>query len=450
MKHKRILSLFLILSFILILISGCRTVKDTESQISSESYTSSVNSEITDSSKEETVSSEITSSTENSASSNIISSTPPLASKPVAAKPAPQVKPQAKPPQVTSTNKTEMRAVWISFLEYEKILKEKTEKQFTNNITEYFNNCVNNGFNTVIVQVRSHSDAYYKSKYYPASINFTGKRQNTFPFDPLKIMVDKAHERGLKIEAWINPYRGSQKVWSFAENDPVNERLGSDLAFTFGDYHYLNPGEPEVQQFILNGILEVVENYNIDGIHFDDYFYPTADPSIDVNTYQKYGNGKTLKEFRTDSVNKLVSTVYREIKKRKNITFGISPEGNIDNCIQRASADVKLWGSTEGYVDYIAPQLYWDYGQGTLPYDVALEKWTKVVTNKKVKLIVGLAAYGVADEDNEFWKSGDVLKRQVIDARKTSNYGGFIVFRYKYLFSPELKTELNNLKSILK
>lgn len=363
--------------------------------------------------------------------------------------------PKPKPPVTVSSKTSEMRAVWISFLEYQKILKGKTEGEFKNAVCGYFDNCAEFGLNTVIVQARSHGDAYYKSGYFPASVNFTVSRQNSVPFDPLKIMVEEAHKRGLKIEAWVNPYRGNNTADGFAPDDPVEKWLGTDKVFIWGnreensEYYFFNPGEPDVRQFIIKGIIEIVQNYDIDGIHFDDYFYPTADSSIDLATYEKYGAGRTVQKFRTDCVNELVSAVYKEIKARKNITFGISPAGNIDNCLNKSCADVKLWGSTKGYVDYLAPQLYWDYGQGALPFETALENWKKTVSNPDIKLTVGLAAYRVTDTVSEFWSSGNVLKRQVEDSRKISNYGGFAMFRYDFFFSDKLKTERGNLKQIL-
>ncbi len=391
-----------------------------------------------------------------SASSSVLSGSRPQSSsgsssqsKPQSAVEKPSSSTPSSPQQTPPQSKTEIRAVWISFLEYQSILRGKSESSFKKAIASYFDKCVSYGLNTVIVHARSHSDAFYKSRYYPASVHFTGKRQNSFPFDPLKIMVAEAHKRGLKIEAWVNPYRGSHISETLAADDPVKKWLGTEKVFAFGEYYYLNPGEPEVRQLILNGIIELVDNYDIDGIHFDDYFYPTADSSIDKSTYNKYGGGKTLKVFRTDCVNKLVSSVYREIKNRKNITFGISPEGNIDNCLNKSFADVKLWGSTPGYVDYLAPQIYWDYDQKPLPYQKALSDWKKTVTSPKVRLITGHAAYRVVEIGTGGWATGDILKRQVLDARSASNYGGFIMFRYDFFFSGALAAERENLKGIL-
>ena len=405
----------------------------------------------------------VTASEENSSpSEEAVQSIPEEDSKPAessgnapAAKESKVEEPNPQPPIVTASSVPEKRAVWISFLEYQKILKNKTEREFRNTVCEYLNKCAEYGLNTVIVHARSHGDAYYKSAYFPASVNFTGNRNNTFSFDPLKIMTEEAHKRSLKIEAWVNPYRGNKTADGFAPDDPVAKWLGTEKVFKWGnpetgnEYYYFNPGEPEVQKLIIKGIIEIVDNYDIDGIHFDDYFYPTADASIDTVTFEKYGGGRALNEFRTDCVNELVSAVYREIKARKNITFGISPAGNVDSCINKSFADVRLWGSSEGYVDYIMPQIYWDYGEGSLPFEAALSAWRETVTNPNIKLAVGLAAYKVTDKPADYWSSGDVLKRQVQDLRTEPNYIGFSIFRYEDLFSDRLKTERENLKEIL-
>lgn len=359
----------------------------------------------------------------------------------------------SKPAAVKVPSGEIIKAVWLSFLEYDEILKGKTEKEFTETVTEYFKTAKSYGLNTVIAQVRSHGDAYYKSKYFPASVHFTAARQDAFPFDPLSVMVKAAHENGLRIEAWVNPYRCNAVNDVFSENDIVKKMLTDGTAFAYGEYYYLNPASSATKTLCLNGIMEIVNNYNVDGIHFDDYFYPVRDDVtfFDEKEYREKGNGRTLKQFRTDNVNELVSAVYANIKKRKNITFGISPAGNIKNC-ENKGADVRTWGSKNGYVDYLAPQLYWDYGQGSQPYEKALDNWKNVVTAPNVKLIVGLAPYRIyeeSDKDGTFWKSGNVLARQVSDAKKFDRYGGFMMFRYKHFFDERLAAERENLKKVM-
>ena len=361
----------------------------------------------------------------------------------------------SQPVVVKPNTSGEVRAVWISFLEFDSILRGKSEAAFQKTFDSMMKTCAEYGLNTVIVQVRSHADACYNSYYFPSSVHFTVQRQNSFPFDPLQIMVTLAHRYGLKIEAWVNPYRGCKVTDSFAQNDILQRFLNEGKAFAFGDYYYFDPGLEEVRNLIISGVLEIVENYDVDGIHFDDYFYPTADPAIDQNTFAQYGSGQTLSAFRTESVNCLIRALYSEIKSRKNITFGISPAGNIDNCLNKSFADVKKWGKEAGYVDYLAPQLYWDYGpkdniKNAYPYDNALNDWKKIVTNSQVKLLVGLAPYRVNNETYyPFFTAGDVLYRQVLDARQSDRYGGFIMFRYAQFFSDSLAVERQNLSSLL-
>ncbi len=340
-----------------------------------------------------------------------------------------------------------MRGVWISYLEYMTILQGRSESTFRSYINSYFDNCVAAGLNTVIVQVRSHSDAYYNSTIFKTSQYFTGSRGGVASFDPLAIMVEAAHARGLLIEAWINPYRGPSTSVTLPDGDPIKNWIGTDNVFEYNGFYYLNPASSEVRDLVVAGVLEIVRNYNVDGIHFDDYFYPTSDASIDANSFAALGGGRSLSQFRLDNVNTLISSVYSGIKSIKNIPFGISPAGNINNNYGTMSADVRLWGSTAGYVDYLAPQIYWSYGEGSLPYETALANWGEVVTSPSVELIIGQAAYKVGV--NNYWTAGNILARQISDARAYSRYGGFIMFRYDQYFSGALATERENVRVLI-
>lgn len=374
------------------------------------------------------------SSSKAGASSSSKSSSSKSASSKTASSAASSSKPAASsvPPPVAPPS-DEMRAVWISYLEYQSILQGRSSGDFRASVESYFNNCVSLGLNTVIVQARSHGDAYYNSSLFPTAKYFTGTRGAAAGFDPLAIMVEAAHARGLKIEAWINPYRGPATSVPLAEGEIFAQWQGTDKVITSGGYYYLNPGESEVRDYITAGVREIAQNYAVDGIHFDDYFYPTADPAFDANTYANYGAGRNLAQFRLDSVSTLVSSVYSAVKAIRPIPFGISPAGNINNVYNTASADVRLWGGTPGYVDYLAPQIYWAFGEGSLPYENALETWKGVVTSSSVKLVVGLAAYKVGNGGD--WNTGDALARQITAARAAANYKGFVMFRYQQLFS---------------
>lgn len=432
MKKDIIKTICLVLISILLFV-GCRS-KAVQSDPVDASSTQSI-TEIKPSSQIEAPSS----------SSQVQSSSLPSPSKePGTSKPSSSAKPSTTAPTVT-TKTDEMRAVWFTYIEFDSILRNKTKAQFKAAIEERFNNCVSAGMNTVIVQVRSHADAIYPSKYYPTAVHFTGKRTNAAPFDALQIMVDAAHKRGLKIHAWVNPFRGHRETHTLAQNDPM--KTYKNMTYFYDKIYYLDPAYPQVRQLIIDGIKEIVTKYAVDGIHFDDRFYPTADKSIDSYSYMLYGNGRTLNQFRLDNVNTLVKEIYSTIKSIKNIPFGISPEGNIDNNYNSCFADVKLWCSQKGYIDYIAPQLYWSYGEGSLPFEVALAKWQSVVKSKNVKMIVGLAPYKVGTKKE--WNAGNVLAREIADSRKSAQYGGFIMYRYDQYFDKVCNTERQNVNALL-
>lgn len=364
---------------------------------------------------------------------------PPASSVPAAAAPKPS-EPTPAPPPAASAD--EVRAVWIPFMELETMLKGRDAATFTAAVGARFDDCAAHGLNTVIVHARSHADAFYNSRIFPTSYYFTGGRAAPAPYDPLAIMVEQAHARGLRIEAWVNPYRGAKTVWPLCEDEPLAKWLGTDRVFVCGEYYYFDPGDPAVQQLVVDGVTEIVENYAVDGIHFDDYFYPSGCGDFDA---ARYGS-QDAAQFRRDSVSRMVAAVYAAVKQRRNIPFGISPAGNYKNCMNIQYADVCLWGSVSGYVDYLAPQLYWNYSASNpLPYDRALAQWAALVTSPDVSLYVGLAAYRVGLSG---WTDGDLLARQVRDARTLSRYGGFALFRSESYFSAVCDTERKNLEAI--
>lgn len=366
-----------------------------------------------------------------------------------------------KDKEETKAPEGEIRAVWLSYLE----LKAMFAGDFTANVKSCFETLKQNGMNTVFAQVRPFSDALYPSKLFPWSHIITGTQGQDPGYDPLQIMVDCAHELGLKIEAWINPYRvragGSLEL---SADNPAAKWLseGSDCVVESGGGLYYNPAREEVISLIVDGVKELVENYELDGIHFDDYFYPTTDENFDKQAFADSGDGRTLEAFRTERVSDLVKRTYDVVKaKNSELLFGISPAGNIGNNLNRLYADVKLWGSAPGYVDYLCPQIYFGFEHETAAFDKMVEAWEALCTSDSVKLYVGLAAYKIGTEDTVYAGSGrdewktceDMLKRQVLCARQAAHYRGFALYRYDSMFSPSLsdqaKKEWKNLKSVL-
>ncbi len=371
----------------------------------------------------------------------------------------------------TTIPKGEIKAVWISYLDLNTILKGKSEGEFRSNIKYAFSNIVNMGLNTVIVQVRPFSDALYYSDIFPMSHIVTGTEGVDAGFDPLQIMIDYAHNYGLRLEAWINPYRirNSGTKAEISADNPMYKiaNKNNDHVFKYSGGISYNPASEEARQLIVDGVAEIVRKYPVDGIHFDDYFYPTTESSIDAKSYNEYqsnGGKLSLADFRRENVNILVRKVYSTIKSiNPKVTFGISPQGNMDINYNSQYIDVEKWLSTPGYVDYICPQLYYGFDNKQCPFKETLERWNNMIRTDGVDLYVGIASYKIGTEDkwagekgkNEWINCDNMMKKMVLNGRQCSNYRGFFLFRYDSLFNPSanlknhVAQEISNLKSII-
>ena len=376
---------------------------------------------------------------------------------------------QENPPVYSPASAEETRAVWISYLEYQSVLQGKTQKQFRNNIKTMFANIAADGFNTVFVHVRSHSDAMYDSDIFPWSVYCTGTEGTDPGYDPLEIMVDEAHSAGLLIEAWINPYRvkGNSNTAKIAASSPAYKWLDTGKVIVLDNGIYYNPADEEVIDLVVSGVEEIVRNYNVDGIHFDDYFYPTTSESFDksyYNEYKKSGGKLGLAAWRRQNVNILIKEVYSAIKAiDSSCRFGISPAGNTEQNYNTLYCDVETWVTSKGYVDYICPQIYFGFNNKTRPYLDVLDEFSSMITNKNVDLIIGLAAYKAGAVDtyagdkgkNEWVNNNDILSRQITAARNDSKYAGFALYRYDSIYNPSadvknaVREERANLDKIL-
>lgn len=368
----------------------------------------------------------------------------------------------------------EFKGMWISYLEFKKT--GYTEEEFKAHIDEMFDNTANLGMNAVVVQIRPSGDALYHSKYYPWSEYVSGEQGKNPGYDPLSYMVKAAHARGLEFHAWINPYRvtlsttnyntlsidNPARIWK-EDKDKSNDRN----VLSFGGKLYYNPASTEVQKMIVNDIGDIVNKYNVDGIHFDDYFYPALGTSYKTNfdaaEYTQYKNATikakkeplSIENWRRENVNTLIRNIYTKIKSiDSNVQFGISPHGNISNLIHNTKyyVDVDTWLSSDKYVDYIAPQIYWTFSHKTAPFDKVLERWLSVRTNPSVNVYVGIANYRANQTiaDDPGWKeSNDQLMQQIEYARHTGKVDGFIFFRYQQFFTKTAAKEIENLLSVL-
>lgn len=372
----------------------------------------------------------------------------------------------------------ELRGVWISYLEWNKLPKDQAG--FQSAVDQMFDNCRSWGMNAVFVHVRSHSDAMYPSDYYPWSKFASGTAGKSPGYDPLAYMIQSAHQRGLKFHAWLNPYRVTGYLMSWDEvpsnspakkwlndGDPSNDRnvLKHDGAW------YYNPSSPQVRELVMNGVEELVSRYDVDGIHFDDYFYPELDNSdqnrwFDYPEYQVSGSRMSVSDWRRDNVNRLVAGVYQTVKSvNPSVQFGISPQGYVDHLRsdQKLFADVDRWLSMDGYVDYIMPQIYWGFETRTpagqpAPYAFAnnLKTWIDLKNKGHAKLYLGLAAYKAGTDvtdytgTSEWLRRDDILKRQAEAGRASGQVSGYCFYSYSSFLEEAAQKEVANLLPILK
>lgn len=359
----------------------------------------------------------------------------------------------------TPESDEEMRGVWVSYMELSmENESSKTQKAFEDKFTEIAQKCRESGFNTLIVQVRPFCDALYKSSYFPWSHILTGTQGENPQYDALQIMCDICKENNLKIHAWINPYRVSSNETpkKLSDNNPYIKN--SEIGIKTDNGIFLDPSNETAQQLISDGVKEIAENYDVDGIQFDDYFYPTEDESFDKRQYEayieKYGkeNSMSLDNWRMQNVNTLICKVYRTIKSvDSSVEFGISPQGNIGNN-DGLYADVKSWCTCKGFADYICPQIYFSLENPALTFEDCLDSWTSLDFDENVKLYVGLGGYkaGNGEYDEETWLLSDSILADEYDIlRNNKSVRGFMLYSYNSLEDDTAKKEINNLINAL-
>lgn len=364
-----------------------------------------------------------------------------------------QDKPVSK--KVSAEPKQEMRGVWVTYMDLDMQKTDMTYSSFKKKFNHIADEAKNDNFNTLIVQVRPFSDALYSSSYYPYSHLLTGTQGKNPGYDPLKYMCDYSHKKGLKIHAWVNPYRvRSTKSLKLSENNPyMNNR---ELGVKVKEGIYYNPAIANVRKLIENGVKEIVKKYDVDGVQFDDYFYPTQSKSFDRAQYDEYvnsiGEQKTLslEDWRIANVNILVAECYSLVHNiKKNVVFGISPQGNIDNDYEMY-ADVRSWCSKYGYIDYICPQLYYSLKNPALKFETALHNWTSLEYNKSVTLYIGIAGYKTGtDSDSGTWSYSDKILQEEVKLVRKSKLKGFMLYSFVNLESEQAAKEVSNLIEIL-
>ncbi|MDL2292065.1 family 10 glycosylhydrolase [Acholeplasma sp. OttesenSCG-928-E16] len=385
--------------------------------------------------------------------------------------------PVMTPKNYTEKN-TEVRAVWLAYVTSDGP-KFSTEAKYKQDITAVLNRMVALKLNTIFFQVRPMNDAMYESEYAPFSRFLYGTSVTNEGKDPgmdiLKYVIDECHSRGIEFHAWLNPYRVSTGTGTkeaqlatlhddnFAKQNPNLVIQGSDERLI------LNPGEPAVRDYLFNVVDELMQKYDIDGIHFDDYFYSysgTTD-TLDQSAFDNYNpNGLSRADWRRNNVNLLVEGVSNCIKNHNannntTIRFGISPFGiwkNGNGTITGGSntagnnsyaaqfADSKKWVE-EGWLDYICPQTYWGFKLAAAPFADLVDWWALVCETYGVDLILGLGLYRVTETNDGWSKNPNELIDQINYASKHDAVAGFSIFSYNYLNSSNttIKSQLNTL-----
>ena len=352
------------------------------------------------------------------------------------------------------------KAVWIAYYELSEFTKGKSEYEFEQKINDEFSKLSSYGFNTLTVQIRPCADAFYLSKYFPSSVYFNGTQGGEMLYDPLEIMCSVAQKYKLNIEAWINPYRVSQDD-NYTKLSPDNFAIKNKRMTKVVDGKiYFNPAYDKVTDLIINGVKEIVENYNISAIHFDDYFYPTQSKNFDKKEYKKYGGDLSLTDWRRQNVTNMVKRVYETIKAvNKNIEFGISPASNIENDKNSLYADIETWVKNR-YVDYICPQVYFGFKNVYQPFMFTVKKWVKLCENTDVDLYIGLPLYKANTKDkyaaendksiiNEFRNNNDIIARQITYISKIDKIKGYYIFSFSQLTSENAKDEVSNMLKVM-
>lgn len=331
-------------------------------------------------------------------------------------------------------NRADMRAVWVSTifnLDYPSVKSnEKAQKQ---EFVTMLDKLQSVGINTVMVQVRPKADAFYDSEINPWSESLTGIQGKDPGYDPMAFMISETHKRGMSFHAWLNPYRvttGTTDISTLSDDNPAKQH--PEWLIEYKGALYYNPESSGVKQHVVDTVKEIVKNYKVDGIHFDDYFYPSNYPLPEGES-----RDGAVADARRENVSEMVKLVNRSIKElNPNVLFGISPMGIWKNKTSDATgsatkgseayysvySDCREWIKA-GTIDYIVPQIYWEIGYEIADYETLVKWWSNEVRNSNVTLYIGQAAYrdGVAKQ----------MDQQLLINQKYSNVKGSVYFRAK-------------------
>lgn len=367
----------------------------------------------------------------------------------------------------------EFRGVWIATVDNinwpskQGLSIEEQKKEYTDILDEV----VSLNMNAVIMQVRPTADRFYKKvTKEPWSKFITGESGKDPGYDPLEFFIEEAHKRNLEFHAWFNPYRITQKMNEDIPNGHIAKK-NPDWVIKYGGRYYYDPGNPKAREFTEDVIIDVVKNYNIDAVHMDDYFYPypildknkKVVPFPDDKSYKTYGKGMKLEDWRRTNTDTFVRELSKKIKKAKPyVKFGISPFGvwrNNDKdstgSATRAGAenydtlyaDTRIW-IKNNWIDYIVPQIYWDFNLKVAQYDILVDWWINEVKDSNVNLYVGHAAYKI--DTTKAWKNELEMINQIKYNRDKKKVQGSVFFGLDKIQKNTLNIKDNLMKHVYK
>lgn len=308
-------------------------------------------------------------------------------------------------------------------------------------LIEMLDKLLDAGINAVLFQVRTECDALYNSSIEPWSYWLTGK-QGKAPepfYDPLEFAIQESHKRGMELHAWLNPYRAVKTAGEYETSDLHVSKIHPEWILTFDKYKMLDPGLPEVKNYITSVVEDIITRYDVDGIHFDDYFYPYS-PKVtneDSLTFINYNNGFiNIDDWRRNNINSMVQMVYEKINQHKpHIKFGISPFGIVENKYAGTNGfnsysilycDPLTW-IKEKTIDYVTPQIYWEIGHDKADYALLLPWWASVVNDRHLYIGHYSSRFTAKRYEGKKSELGDQLRMN----RTFDNIGGSVFFSAK-------------------
>ncbi len=357
----------------------------------------------------------------------------------------------------------EIRAVWVTYREIGGMVRGKSRSEYEAVLDSKLAALKELGINTLFWHARAFCDALYLNTEFPVS-DYICENGVLPEYDPLEIAIEKAKAAGMSVHAWVNPFRVCTDAAKIPKAAEITDLIKiADTHFIAANGVWLDPASAHTQRFVLDCIAELCRNYDIAGIQFDDYFYPSdaaEKPCGSYNEYKASGGSLGIRQWRTESLSVFMASVYSFIKNNNDdLIFSISPGGIPEKDLNESLADVALWCSG-GYADMIVPQIYYGLENESAPFRKTAEQWAAMCRESGVKLVCGLAAYkcGRVDEfagsgKNEWTENNGILKDEYSIISGIEEYCGFSLFSLDYCVDENeienSETEISLLKSVL-